>query len=192
MGSSSLIYSYRLVRRIVGIATSKQRKGRTDRTNPGLYMTPRGIKPVADYDIDRRTAAVALLELEAARRLNWDVVADHHNVKLVQEMESLRWLLPTELGLCTWWKKIHNSLTSDGRVQKATGKREISSSLKTKLELLREINGDMLYLYLSPLLSDELVLSTRADPARRRKATLADEEEWVNRSTRHLAINIVY
>lgn len=86
----SLLYRYDLVRRIIGLATAKQRKGRTGRTNAGHYVCPIGLGPVDDYVLDKRTAAVVLLSLEADKKLNWDLIEQHHNANLQSALVKLR------------------------------------------------------------------------------------------------------
>lgn len=61
------------------------------------------------------------------------------------------------------------------------GKKQISGSLKQKLDVIKEVNGDMLYLYLTPIISDELVLMTQNTPGKTRTATRSDDEIWHKR-----------
>lgn len=63
IGDDSILYDNKLTRRIVDEHTAKQRKGRTGRTNPGWYVTPRGCRPMASHPIDASTIGQALLRL---------------------------------------------------------------------------------------------------------------------------------
>ncbi|CAK9816578.1 hypothetical protein ANTQUA_LOCUS9013 [Anthophora quadrimaculata] len=54
----------------------------------------------------------------------------------------------------------------------------ISGSLAQKLDSVKDANGDLLYLYLTPVLSEELVLATASRPDRHRTDTLTDDENW--------------
>ncbi|OAD53038.1 hypothetical protein WN48_10893 [Eufriesea mexicana] len=98
-GEAGLLYRHTLEGRRIGLATSKQRKGRTGRTNIDWYVTPRGFNPIVDYPIDMRTVAMAMLQLEAERRLTRQAILEHHDTALVKTMSELRWIFARVLSL---------------------------------------------------------------------------------------------
>ncbi|KOC63615.1 hypothetical protein WH47_02496 [Habropoda laboriosa] len=57
----------------------------------------------------------------------------------------------------------------------------VIGSLKQKLDVIKDVNGDLLYLYLTPVISEELVLITRTGAGRTRTASITDDEDCVQR-----------
>lgn len=94
-------------------------------------------------------------------------------------MKDIKWILPGELAKLEVWRGMFFvKLSQDERVSMATGKRAISASLTRKFDLIRDANGDILYLYMSPVITDELILMTSTQHDRTRTSDQHSEVEW--------------
>lgn len=81
----------------------------------------------------------------------------------------------------SWWRNCFERLASDRRVRLATRKKALVGSMLRKLDLVEDVNGDLLYLYLSPVISDELILMTTAQHDRMRTSDKTGDAEWYDK-----------
>lgn len=89
-----------------------------------------------------------MLQLETEHRLNWTAINDHHDDALVKTMNEIKWILPSEISKMSWWRNCFERLASDRRVRLATRKKALVGSMLRKLDLVKDVNGDLLCLYL--------------------------------------------
>nr|UDL13941.1 MAG: polyprotein [Xiangshan flavi-like virus 2] len=153
-------YSRRLVRRVISKSTSTQRRGRTGRTCPGTYLTPRGYHAVDDYPIDISVVAEAMLRMSGSS-FNVDEYKDFYLPTLYPQMVQLKWLLPDMIMSSTIISSANDKLRTRLKMS-----RPIDPNMRGKLQNLLHTNGDLIYMYLTPLLSNEYVDAVSKDLSR--------------------------
>nr|UDL13940.1 MAG: polyprotein [Xiangshan flavi-like virus 1] len=172
-------YVRSLKRRRIDEFVSKQRKGRTGRTNSGWYIKPYSASPVADNGIDMGSIAEALLKLRTTVGFSSLDIKDYYVPSVLSSVSSLEWVLPEKL---VEQRCFHKAVANLG----VTRNRNLSMNMGDKLRLLNNINGDMLYLYLSLCLSDELIGKTVASKDLSRTGLETSDSEFYHQLDQYI------
>nr|QTJ63572.1 polyprotein [Orthopteran flavi-related virus] len=140
MTNSEIRYSRTLLFQDITTSSQQQRKGRTGRTNRGVYYSPVG-KTIVGGDFQNIYIAPEVMLRLHRMKFNFALLSKYSQKFLADLYTNYLWLLPEPLSTSPCAKQINDVL-------REAGKRDVSMAYETKLKYVSNVEGDMVFNYL--------------------------------------------